>query len=106
MKVVLRECDDLKVVLQEMSVTGRKALAGNRDLGEEDLLMKKARWFDLFKRLHEDQQGVVTLETILIIGAIALPCLVFLLKYGWPVIRNMFQTQLQEMDDSVKNEFQ
>jgi hypothetical protein len=32
--------------------------------------------------------------------------LVFLLKYGWPVIRNMFQTQLQEMDDSVKTEFQ
>ncbi len=68
--------------------------------------MQKSRWLSLFKRLHEDQRGAVSLETILIIGAIALPCLVFLIKYGWPVIRNMFQTQLQEMDDSVKTEFQ
>jgi hypothetical protein len=67
--------------------------------------MKKSRWLGLFKRLHEDQQGAVSLETILIIGAIALPCLVFLIKYGWPVIRNMFQTQLQDMDQSVKTEF-
>ena len=67
--------------------------------------MKKSWWSDLFKRVHEDQRGAVSLETILIIGAIALPCLVFLLRYGWPIIRNMFQTQLQNMDDSVNSEF-
>jgi len=90
----------LKVVLQEMSVTGRKALAGNRDFGEEDLLMKKARWFDLFKRLHEDQSGSVSLETILIIGAIALPVLLFLINFAWPRIRGYFLTNLKDLEDS------
>ena len=38
----------------------------------------------------------MTLETILIIGAIALPILIFLLKFGWPRIKNYFN---KGMDD-------
>ena len=59
--------------------------------------MKKTGSFrNLLKQVHEDERGVVTLETILIIGAIALPILIFLLKFGWPKIKNYFN---KGMDD-------
>ncbi|MCE9555869.1 MAG: hypothetical protein K8T91_21175 [Planctomycetes bacterium] len=44
----------------------------------------------LLKRIHNDEQGAVSLETILIIGVIALPVLIFLVKFGWPAIKNYF----------------
>jgi len=60
----------------------------------------------LLQRLHRDERGVVTLETILIIGAIALPVLIFLLKFGWPRIRNYFDggmKDIQSESDRVTN---
>ena len=56
-------------------------------------------------RLHRDERGGVSLETILIIGAIALPILIFLIKLGWPKIREYFQgnQRLLELEgDRVK----
>lgn len=38
----------------------------------------------LLSRVHRDQRGAVSPETVLIIGAIALPILIFLIKFGWP----------------------
>ncbi len=59
--------------------------------------MKKTSSFGkLLKRVHNDERGAVTLETILIIGAIAIPILIFLLKFGWPRIREYF---LEGIDD-------
>ena len=52
----------------------------------------------LLKRVHRDQRGSVSLETILIIGAIALPILIFLLKFGWPRIRDYFFKGLEEVE--------
>lgn len=57
----------------------------------------------LLKRLHGDQRGAVSLETILIIGAIALPILIFLLKYGWPKIRNYFNKGMQDLETESDN---
>ncbi len=37
------------------------------------------------------------METILIIGAIALPVLIFLIKVGWPKIKDYFQRGLDEL---------
>lgn len=37
------------------------------------------------RHLHRDERGAVTVETMLIIGAIAIPVLIFLLKFGWPI---------------------
>src|SRR5215207_7707779 len=54
----------------------------------------------LSSRLHRDQRGAVSLETILIIGAIALPILIFIIKFGWPKIRDYFNTGV----DSLKSE--
>ena len=44
----------------------------------------------LLQRVHRDEEGAVSLETILIIGAIAIPVLIFILKVGWPRIRTFF----------------
>ena len=61
----------------------------------------------LLKRVHNDQRGAVTLETILIIGAIALPILIFLIKFGWPRIRDYFFKGMEELegetDDVIQN---
>lgn len=51
----------------------------------------------LFARVHNDERGAVSLETILIIGAIALPILIFIIKIGWPKIRDYFDTGLQDL---------
>ena len=60
----------------------------------------------LLGKVHRDERGAVSLETILIIGAIALPILIFIIKYGWPRIRNYFSkgmTDLESQSDRVTN---
>ena len=53
---------------------------------------------NLLHQVHRDERGSVSLETILIIGAIALPILIYLLKYGWPKIKNYFDQGVQDLD--------
>jgi hypothetical protein len=63
--------------------------------------MRKPQSFrELWNRLHQDEEGAVSLETILIIGAIAMPILIFLLKYGWPKIKNYFNQSLDNLENS------
>lgn len=52
----------------------------------------------LFKRIHSDQRGGVSIETILIIAAIALPILIFIIKFGWPRIRKFFNEGMDELE--------
>jgi hypothetical protein len=66
--------------------------------------MRKPRSLrEFWYRLHNDQDGAVSLETILIIGAIAMPILIFLLKYGWPRIRDYFNSSLNSLNSSSQN---
>jgi Flp pilus assembly pilin Flp len=58
---------------------------------------------EFWNRLHNDQDGAVSLETILIIGAIAMPILIFLLKYGWPKIRDYFNNSINTLNQSSDN---
>jgi Flp pilus assembly pilin Flp len=53
---------------------------------------------ELVKQLHRDERGAVSLETILIIGAIALPILIFLIKVGWPRVRDYFFQGIEELE--------
>ena len=55
----------------------------------------------LGRRLHRDQRGSVTLETILILGAIALPILIFMVKFGWPRIREYFFEGLETLEEET-----
>lgn len=52
----------------------------------------------LLKRVHADERGALSLETILIIGAIALPILIFLIRVGWPRIRDFFYQGLDQLE--------
>jgi hypothetical protein len=64
--------------------------------------MKKSSLLDLLRKVHNDEEGTVSLETVLLVGAIALPVLIVLLKYGWPKIRTMFDTGIQDLDGTVQ----
>jgi hypothetical protein len=65
--------------------------------------MHMARLVSLLKSVHEDERGAVSLETILIIGAIALPILIFLIKVGWPRVKEMFNQGMKDLEDEKTN---
>jgi hypothetical protein len=60
----------------------------------------------ILQRIHRDERGVVSLETVLIIAAIALPVLIIIIKFGWPRIKEYFDEGLDELeresDDAIQ----
>ena len=58
---------------------------------------------NLLRRIHRDRRGAVSLETVLIVAAIALPILIFVLKYGWPKIKDYFNTGMQNLENESNN---
>ena len=56
----------------------------------------------LWKIVHDDERGGVSLETVLIIAAVALPILIFVIKYGWPRIREFFETGMQDLEEGAE----
>ena len=61
--------------------------------------MKKPLLWQLISKVHDDEDGAVSLETILVVGLIALPILIFLYKFGWPKIKGYFVEGLDQLDD-------
>jgi hypothetical protein len=59
--------------------------------------MPRPSLWSLLGEVHRDEEGTVSLETILIIGAIALPVLIFLLTVGWPRIKAYFNQGLEDL---------
>ena len=57
----------------------------------------------LLRRLHRDERGAVSLETILIIGAIALPILIILIKFGWPRVKHYFIRNLDTLEEESEH---
>ena len=57
----------------------------------------------LLGRVHEDERGAVSLETILIIAAIAIPILIFLIRFGWPRIRDYFLQGLEDLEQGGRD---
>ncbi|MGZ0170699.1 MAG: hypothetical protein ACKVHE_14170 [Planctomycetales bacterium] len=62
-------------------------------------MTSKVTFRDLLRKVHRDERGAVSLETILIIGAIAIPILIFLIKFAWPRIRDYFNQGLDELEE-------
>lgn len=61
----------------------------------------------LIRRIHNDERGAVSLETILIIGAIAIPILIFLVRFGWPRVKDMFMENMDDLEiqsDNLSND--
>jgi hypothetical protein len=59
--------------------------------------MKESSLKNLLRKVHESEAGSVSLETILIVGAIALPILIFLIKVGWPTIKEYFTSGVKDL---------
>lgn len=68
--------------------------------------MKQASLGNLLRRVHHDERGAVSLETILIVGAIALPILIFLIKVGWPRVKAYFNQGLEDLEGERNNAVQ
>lgn len=58
-------------------------------------------WKPLLERVHRDERGAVSIETVLIIGAIALPILIWLLQVGWPRIQGMFTDRIDDLESGA-----
>lgn len=63
----------------------------------------KASLMSLLRRVHRDERGAVSFETILIIAAIALPILIFLLKVGWPRIKALWTKGMNDIEGAQNN---
>jgi len=68
--------------------------------------MNNASLLGLLRKVHKDEQGAVSLETILIIGAIALPILIFLIKVGWPRVKAYFTQGLEDLEEGAEEAVQ
>lgn len=64
--------------------------------------MQEPSLLSLLRKVHADEEGAVSLETILIIGAIALPILIFLIKVGWPRIKEYFEKGLTDLEEGAE----
>ena len=58
----------------------------------------KASLRNLLRQVHADQRGQVSIETVLILAAIALPILIFVIKFGWPRIKGFFEKGMTELE--------
>jgi Flp pilus assembly pilin Flp len=68
---------------------------------EERADMKDSGLMKLLRQIHQNEDGAISLETILIIGAIALPILIFLIKVGWPTIKSYFETGVSDLQNDA-----
>ena len=59
-------------------------------------------WRTFFRRLHRDEQGAVSVENMLILAAIALPILIFIIKFGWPRIKGFFEQGMSDLEGGAK----
>ena len=57
----------------------------------------------LLSQVHKDDRGAVSLETILIVAAIAIPILIFVLRFGWPRIREYFLKGLEDLEEGGRD---
>jgi len=55
----------------------------------------------LLRKVHRDERGGLSIETILLIGAIALPILIFVIKVGWPKIQKYFNSGLSDLESGA-----
>lgn len=62
---------------------------------------RKITWADILRKVHRDERGGVSIETILIIGAIAIPILIFLVKVGWPRVKDYFNRGMQDLEQGA-----
>jgi Flp pilus assembly pilin Flp len=60
--------------------------------------LKKPTLWRLLQKVHKDERGAVSIETILVLAVIAIPILIFILKFGWPKIKEIFEGGLKDLE--------
>jgi len=55
-------------------------------------------WRKFVRQLHHDEGGAVSVENMLILAAIALPILIFIIKFGWPRIKDFFNQGMTDLE--------
>jgi Flp pilus assembly pilin Flp len=59
---------------------------------------------NLLKKIHQDERGAVSIETILVVAAIAIPILIFMMKVGFPYIKeHVFKKGLDDLIGETQN---
>ena len=58
--------------------------------------------WNLLKKVHRDRRGAVSIETVLIIAAIALPILIFVIKFGWPRIKQFWNEGMDSLESGAQ----
>jgi len=66
-----------------------------------NMLTRLATRLNVLKRIHRDERGGVSIETVLIIAAIALPILIFLIKVGWPRMQAFFNSGMDSLEQGA-----
>ena len=61
-------------------------------------MSKEPSILGLLRQVHEDEDGALSLEAVLLIAVVALPILIVLYKVAWPMIKGYFFGQLEELD--------
>ena len=59
-------------------------------------MSKHMSLWKILQKIHRDEEGGVSLETILVIALIALPALILIVKFGWPAIQGYFKQEMKE----------
>lgn len=65
---------------------------------EFTIMSQRSSLRQILQAVHHNEQGSVSLETILIVGAVALPVLIFTIKFGWPKVRTFFYEGLSNLE--------
>jgi len=61
---------------------------------------------NLLKRIHNDERGAVSIETVLIVAAVAIPILIFIVNFVMPRLKESFSENMDDLDlnaDSMAN---
>lgn len=62
-----------------------------------------ASFRNLLQAIHNNDEGAVSLETILLLGAVAVPLLIWIIKFGWPRIKGYFEEGIETLEQSTDN---
>ena len=65
--------------------------------------LKKPTLWRLLQKVHNDERGAVSIETIRVLAVIAIPILIFILKFGWPKIKEIFEGGLEDLEGASDN---
>lgn len=53
---------------------------------------------NLLKRIHNDERGAVSIETVLIVAAVAIPILIFIINFVMPRLKESFSDNMEDLD--------